>query len=283
MARFNNNIELVLLDVDGTIVNTPHSREIIPELVETVNAVCSRGVLVGLASGRNYGHLMSQIRGLGFSGPYICNDGGLLSHNGQFCFEALLPKNVLWAAWELARSAVCYVEFSARETMHTCIMPGYTGISFGRDGADDYLDEMEADDSYFRQVVDDHISKITFVVDTREKAAKVNSFWLNGPFAHNITLTQSFWYAIELTCRGVTKGQGLEILSSQLGIPMSRVMAIGDGDNDVELLRAAGASFAMDNASPKAKAASKYLAPPVADNGAGQVLERFVLNGEPLF
>ena len=57
---------------------------------------------------------------------------------------------------------------------------------------------------------------------------------------------------------------------------------LGDGDNDAEILRAAGVSFAMGNASPAAIAAAKYRAPSVQEDGARIVLQRYVLDGAPL-
>ena len=55
------------------------------------------------------------------------------------------------------------------------------------------------------------------------------------------------------------------------------MLAIGDGDNDVEMLRAVGTSFAMENGSAQAKAAARYLAPSVKENGAVTVLKRYIL------
>lgn len=61
---------------------------------------------------------------------------------------------------------------------------------------------------------------------------------------------------------------------------MSEVVAIGDGDNDAEMLKAAGISFAMGNASTAAAAAAKYRTASVKEDGARKVLERYVLGEE---
>ena len=47
---------------------------------------------------------------------------------------------------------------------------------------------------------------------------------------------------IEILPTGCSKGAGVAALLAELGIPPERVMAIGDGENDVEMLRLAGAT-----------------------------------------
>ena len=102
-------------------------------------------------------------------------------------------------------------------------------------------------------------------------------FWKEGSLKNEVSLSRSFWYCLELTRRGVCKGYGLQKVSEQMQIPMSEVLAIGDGDNDVEMLRAAGISFAMGNASSAALDAAKYRTASVKEDGARLVLEKYIL------
>lgn len=274
------DIRLVLMDIDGTIVDTPDRAEVTPELAQTVRAVAQRGVKIGLATGRNYGHMMSQMRPIGFTGPFICNGGAYVVKDGTCCFESLLPLAVVDAAWEQTLRHQCYIEFSGRDVMHTYIAPAYTGLTFPRVGTDNYLHEMCPEE--FDAVRTAHISKITIVVDSREKAEQLGRFWSEGPLAGEITLSRSFWYALEITNPGITKGASLPLAAASAGCTPQQVMVIGDGDNDAEILRAAGVSFAMANASPAAAAAAKYRAPSVKEDGACAVLRRYILAGAPL-
>ena len=62
-----------------------------------------------------------------------------------------------------------------------------------------------------------------------------------------------------------------------LGIPPENVLAIGDSENDWALLRAAGVSVAMANATPETKALAQYIT--AADNdhdGVAEAIEAFV-------
>ncbi|XCP84683.1 HAD family hydrolase [Roseburia hominis] len=273
----DRRIRMVMLDIDGTIVNSSKSRTMTAELCEVIWQVVENGIYVGLASGRNYGHVMSLIRGSGFTGPFICNNGAYIVWEDEVYRERLLPDTVIEAAWAQVRSLKCYVEFSGRNVMHTCVVPGYTGPTFPKVGEDEYLDEMEYSQVDFEKIRRDSISKITIVVDTKEKAEEVTKFWTEGSLKDLVSLSRSFWFCLELTQKGVCKGEGLKEIAGQMGIPMSEVLAIGDGDNDVEMLQAAGISFAMENASYAALAAAKYRTASVEEDGARQVLEKYLL------
>lgn len=75
----------------------------------------------------------------------------------------------------------------------------------------------------------------------------------------DVEVTSSWCDNIEIMPRGITKGRALTALAVRLGIPMSDVMALGDSDNDISMLSAAGVSVAMGNASDRVKAAAKYV------------------------
>ena len=73
-----------------------------------------------------------------------------------------------------------------------------------------------------------------------------------------LSVTASGSRFIEVRPAGSTKAVGLSALLRNLQIDPSNVMAIGDNDNDVELLAAVGISVCVANASPSAQAASRF-------------------------
>ena len=84
-------------------------------------------------------------------------------------------------------------------------------------------------------------------------------------------------HSIEITHASVTKGTGLLALAAQLGISPEQTIAVGDADNDLPMLRAAGLAVAMGNANKNARAASDVT---VADNdhdGCAEAIRRFLL------
>ncbi len=77
-----------------------------------------------------------------------------------------------------------------------------------------------------------------------------------------VDVSSSWVNNLEINARGANKGVALTALANELGIPMAEVMAIGDNDNDIPMLRAAGVSVAMGNASANAMAAANYTTLP---------------------
>ena len=63
-------------------------------------------------------------------------------------------------------------------------------------------------------------------------------------------------HVINLMNPSVNKGEGLKRLAEELGIPVSAVVAFGDGKNDLEFLADAGLGIAMNNARPQTRAAA---------------------------
>ncbi len=66
-------------------------------------------------------------------------------------------------------------------------------------------------------------------------------------------------YAIHLIERGIGKLSTVSIALRRLGIPLSECAALGDGDNDVELLRAAGRSVSFPSGSAAARRAAGHV------------------------
>ena len=75
----------------------------------------------------------------------------------------------------------------------------------------------------------------------------------------------------------VSKGRALEVLAERLGIPLAEVMAVGDGNNDISLLSAAGLGVAMDNASSEVKLVADYITLDVEQSGLAAAIKKFLL------
>ena len=86
-------------------------------------------------------------------------------------------------------------------------------------------------------------------------------------------LTTSLPHLLEIGNPGVTKGSGLAFVAAELGIDVGRVVAFGDGENDVELLEAAGFAVAIEGAHPRLAAVADWTCPGPLDEGVATVIE----------
>ncbi|HHX00763.1 MAG TPA: HAD family hydrolase [Acholeplasmataceae bacterium] len=72
-----------------------------------------------------------------------------------------------------------------------------------------------------------------------------------------------------------SKGNALNSLSNYYNIPKEKVIAIGDGHNDIEMLEYAGISVAMENAHPDLLKVAKHKTDTVHNNGVYNFLKTF--------
>jgi Cof subfamily protein (haloacid dehalogenase superfamily) len=78
---------------------------------------------------------------------------------------------------------------------------------------------------------------------------------------------------IEILPLGVNKGEALKFTAARLGIDMKQVMAIGDSDNDKEMIREAGIGVAMGNAAEDIKRQADRITLPCDEDGAAAAIE----------
>jgi hydroxymethylpyrimidine pyrophosphatase-like HAD family hydrolase len=74
---------------------------------------------------------------------------------------------------------------------------------------------------------------------------------------------------------GASKGEALRTLAAHLRIPLAEVAAIGDGRNDIAMLRLAGRSAAMAQALAEVREAADLVVPSNSEEGVLEALERF--------
>lgn len=78
----------------------------------------------------------------------------------------------------------------------------------------------------------------------------------------------------------MSKGSGLQALAARYGVPRARILAIGDGRNDLPLFAASGYAIAMGNADAQVRARADLVAPTNDDDGVAWALERLVSHEE---
>lgn len=75
---------------------------------------------------------------------------------------------------------------------------------------------------------------------------------------------------------GASKGQGLVFLANHLGIPIENTVAVGDEENDISMIRAAGCGIAMKNAKDYVKEAADFVTSSNNDCGVAKVIRMFL-------
>lgn len=92
----------------------------------------------------------------------------------------------------------------------------------------------------------------------------------------NAVLSQPSIY--EMLPKGVSKATALKSLTKKLGLTADQVMAIGDANNDSEMLEYAGLAIAMDNAPNHIKALASDITLSNNDDGVAAAIDKWILN-----
>ena len=84
----------------------------------------------------------------------------------------------------------------------------------------------------------------------------------------------------EILPKGINKATGLKALAEYLGIPKQEVMAIGDENNDIEMIEYAGLGVAMGNAPAAIKALADVTTTSNEEDGVATAIMRYVLQAQ---
>ncbi len=254
-------IRLIACDLDGTLMG--EDRRISPAVREAIAEAQARGIAVTLATGRMFAATVPFARELGITAPLICYQGGWIQapDDPQPRFRRTLPRPIAervlaggqarnWHPVLYADGRIFLRELRERPTFYDALL--------GEDWA--IVNEWGA-------VLRRHqVDKVLFVAEA--EAIPAMEAQLRRWVGEAATVVRSHARFVEVVPAGVDKGRGLAWLAASLNIPREAVMAIGDRENDLPMLRWAGLGVAMGNAPAQIKAAADRIAPPLAEDGA---------------
>jgi Cof subfamily protein (haloacid dehalogenase superfamily) len=90
-------------------------------------------------------------------------------------------------------------------------------------------------------------------------------------------LVQALDDMLEILPPGASKGAALKMLLKDMKIPAAQVLAIGDGENDIEMIQLAGTGVAVGNAHQKLKDVANHMVASNDEDGVAEAVERFML------
>jgi Cof subfamily protein (haloacid dehalogenase superfamily) len=267
------NYKLLVVDIDGTLLG--RERNISVENRRALDRARQSGVRVALSTGRAVLACTSVLEQLSLDGYHIFFDGALVSDLGNEVYSQPLDRGVVGEAIEFAHRHEIELElysaahyFAERESWSTEAHRQFFGVE---PSIVDFTNLWQRE----------RIVKAGLASVSPEQVAKARQFSarFDGRL-HFSTARSPAFPDVEFTnvvAPEVSKGKALEALSSYLGIPLSEVMAVGDGTNDITLLAKAGLAVAMDNAPDEVKAMADHITPDVERNGLAAAVERFLL------
>jgi Cof subfamily protein (haloacid dehalogenase superfamily) len=269
MAKERHQIRLLALDVDGTLLDSSHRLR--ARVRESLDKLPASGVTIALATARSPQALSSLLRQLRFSPRLICFSGGWI---GELDSQSQIPANVTLdkrlspsAARVIVTAALAHkIEpniFTPTEWRVRMLTPAIQAECAIVDLAPLVTPDLLADQA--------KPSKIMLITGETEPTDPLQTIArLIKPLCATTFSKPNYLEVIPI---GVNKANALAQATRELGIELSQVAAIGDGLNDVEMLREAGIGIAMGNASIAVKSAADWVTGTNDEDGVAQAVE----------
>ncbi len=258
-------LELVVLDLDGTIFDPGGTPRIRPRVVQAIARVQARGVGVTLATGRTLEYSAALARELDLSLPIVAAGGAVVGFplTGETLYQASIEP-------EAAREVLDWFRLTEREVCLYLRSPrGMRIVQNVVVKPDDYYEHLFGGPREItrepRPRPDERLLKFIIVSPEALPPGTIEA----------VPLMRTHADLIEGAAPGVDKGTGLERLLSHLGVPADRVLAIGDNHNDLPLFRRVGLGIAMGHSHESVKAEARWIAPSFEEDGAAVALERY--------
>lgn len=268
------DVHLIALDMDGTLVNS--MKVIAPEELEAVSLAIDRGIQVVAASGRTMHSMPRELPRLRY---FISCNGARISDrlSATPIYLRTICQSDMLRIMEEAKKYPCVREAALDDELYLAREDDEDELTFLPPHQHDFLRRMRclADDlDGMLNAAQQGAEKILIFFHRTEDARSFRK-WLQANF--DLSISSSLDNNLEINAAGVSKAAALEFLAGHLGIPMEQVMACGDSENDIEMLRASGLGVAMANATQEVLALADAVTLSNDEHGVAAAIKRYAL------
>ena len=267
--------QVVALDIDGTLLawvdgQTEDYETITPAVYDAVHRALDAGAHIVLSSGRSP-HGMTRIADL-LDVPREGSDRlWIVASNGAVVFRYPPMEVVHEETFDAAPAVAAVLEH------HPKALVAVEEREVGGYRVNRVFPEGEISGEQIITEVDDIVGEpVSRVIIRDPEATAEDCVELGARLGLHGTDYVVGWTAwLDLSPVGVSKASGLAHVCEALGLDASHVLAIGDGRNDIEMLRWAGRGVAMGQAVDEVKAAADDVTAPVHEDGAALEISRW--------
>jgi Cof subfamily protein (haloacid dehalogenase superfamily) len=259
---------VIAIDIDGTLAAP--GNVLSPAAGPAVGRAVAAGATVVLASGRMFVSVAGWADRLGLRGPLIAYNGAMVrTHpDGQTWWHQPVPLAAARRAVSACKDAGWYVQVYLDDEL---LVPW-------RDERTDWYSQnsgvpftVDPDRVYG---LPEAPTKL-LVIEPAERMPSVRAGLTEAAKPDVLVMATSFPHYLEVTAAGINKGVALGALAKRMGVPADATMGIGDGDNDLPLLEAAGLRVAVQNAAPELRAAADIVTAAKYGDGVAEAIDRF--------
>jgi Cof subfamily protein (haloacid dehalogenase superfamily) len=258
-------VQAFACDLDGTLIGRDATLR--PRTLAAISRAQDADIPVLVATGRMFRSVEPYLERAGIQEPVVCYQGAAVvdPRTREFLLHEPLELDLareavaLLLAHDLAPNV--YVDdqlYVAEETEYSRAYSNFQSLPVTEVG--DLLAWLKRPPTKL------------VAVARPERLAEVRGD-LEAVFAGRMFITTSLPHLLELGHLGASKGSGIAFVAQLLGIELDKVIAFGDGENDVELLAEVGLAVAVEGAHPRLQAIAQRTCPGPHDEGVASVIE----------
>ncbi len=286
MENLAKEIKLIAIDIDGTLL-TP-TGQITPRVRAAIRAAQQAGVIVTLATSRRYMGTKAVAEALGLALPLIIYDGGLVVHHPS--------RAIMYSRPMVPEVSARVIEIFQRQGVQPVAQPCENDQCVLEEvwtGPASY-DQPEL--ATYLSIAPERVRRLSFaqLCSGEQAFLRVVAFASEAAVQRLIpeisqlpcswhTLAGGGYNSAELAVMHATtsKASGVAALAAHFQISLAEVMALGDNNNDIAMLREVGLGVAMGQASPAVQAAADVVTASNLQDGVALAIERYVLAAHP--
>jgi len=271
------DIKLIAIDMDGTLLNK--NNKLTQRTHDAVKKAQEKGVRVVIATGRVLKSALHYSDELKLN-SYVsaCNGAIVVDETKKIVLRK--PINIIDVkkVMEIGHELGIYFHFYNEDTFFTKTVVqeviDYYNPTTSKFQSQDVGIRIYQQSDEVTSIKDLFVYKFLFIDNNKDKLDKLK---LQLRRIKGIDLSSSWNNNIEVMQKGASKGSSIEFLCKEFGIDKSQVMAIGDNENDLSMIKFAGFGVAMENGEECIKQAAKYITSSNEEDGVAKVIEKFIL------
>ncbi|KAE9588943.1 putative sugar-phosphatase [Lupinus albus] len=268
----------IFCDMDGTLLNS--KSQISPATANALREATSRGVKIVIATGKARPAVIDIFKMVDLAGkdgivsefsPGVFLQGLLVyGRQGEEIFRSNLDSNVSREAclYSLEHKVplVAFAEGRCLTLFHDPLVDSLHTVY--------HEPKAEIMPSVEHLLASAEIQKMIFLDTEQRVASTLRPYWSNATKGC-ANVVQAVPDMLEIVPLGTCKGNGVKVLLDHLGVTAKEIMAIGDGENDVEMLELASLGIALSNGSEKTKAVANVIGSSNDEDGVADAIYRY--------
>lgn len=264
--------KLIAVDVDGTLLDS--KKNLTPETIKAVREAVNAGIIFTICTGRPIQGVEPLSEKLGLDLPFITYNGAMIvmGKSRKILYAKTMRGEDVEPIYQLGKKLQTTVILWVNNKFYVSPL----SPEAAKYGELSRTEPLPIDN--LNSLIAEGVTKVLFYDDVKKINHWAETVGPHVPPTVNYCTSQPF--LLEFFDQEVSKANALARLGAYYGLTREEMIAIGDGQNDLSMIKYAGLGVAMANAAPNIQQAADYVTSSNDENGVAHVIYRFCLDGD---